>query len=146
MIGIVSTSETKKRLRMTCSSWALLHWHGWSDLSWASCAGCVRSLLGYGGGPCSDGKRLSAGEATVLDQLPQLRLRQPRLVVGNRHRLRDVAGLDGANWRKLAQSLLNFTTASSKVEPFDWHRHRFHAFPLSCAPASFAARRNCTPL
>src|SRR5205823_11951238 len=109
------------------------------------CAGCVRSLLGCGEGPSSEGERLPAGEATVLDQFPQLRLRHLRLVVGNRYRLRDVAGLHGANWRKLAQSLLKLTTASSKVEPFDWQGHCFHAFPLSCTPVSFAARRNCTP-
>src|SRR5947208_461404 len=97
--------------RMT-SGWALLHcflrlhlmW--WSDLSWMDCAGCVLSMLDCGGGPCSDGERLPAGEATVLDQLPQLLLRHRCLVVGNRHRLSDVTGLDGANWRKLAQSLL----------------------------------------
>src|SRR5712692_2192215 len=106
------------------------------------CSRCVWSLLCCSGGPRSNGERLPAGKAAVLDQLPQLRLLQLRVVVGNRGRLRDVAGLDRSDWRELAESLLNLTAASGKVEALDWYCHRFHVFPFSCTPASFVASRN----
>src|SRR6266566_175192 len=108
-----------------------LHLPWWNNLPWVFCAGYMWSMLSYGGGPHSDKERLPTGKATVLDQLPQLHLGHPRVVVGNRNRLRDVAGLDRSNWLKLAQPLLNLTTASGEIEPFDWHRHRFHVFLLT---------------
>src|SRR6266567_1395269 len=79
------------------------------------CSRCVWSLLCCSGGPRSNGERLPAGKAAVLDQLPQLRLLQLRVVVGNRGRLRDVAGLDRSDWRELAESLLNLTAAGLAI-------------------------------
>src|SRR5216683_1444657 len=73
----------------------------------------------------------SAEEPAILDEFPELDITQSIFIIGDSHRLRDVAGLYLGNTIMLAEVFLDLASTPGKVETFDWQRGSFHRLYLS---------------
>src|SRR6266699_1584221 len=90
----------------------------------------------------------STGETAILDHLAKLCLTEPRLIIGNRDCLRDIARLYLRDWFQLSQIFLDLACAPSKVKPFDRQcdgSHRFHPLLVGyvLSPTKEATLRTC---
>src|SRR5215467_9363336 len=70
--------------------------------------------------------RFSAEESAILDEFPKLRVTYSMLIIGDCHRLRDVAGLYLGDPYKPAEIFLDLARTPGKIEPFDWQCGSFH--------------------